>query len=170
MAPALGRRPVFLAKEALFVGPVGTVLRSQGVYPVKAGGSDADAYRICKRVLDGGGIVVVAPEGTRSRDGVLGEPKPGVALLATREAVPILPVGISGTDRFLPRDARFPRIGTCITVRVGRPFILVPDPALPRRAALQAASEEVMRRIAALLDERHRGPYDPWPSDSPDDE
>jgi len=164
LAPALGRRPRFLAKEQIFVGPLGTFLRWQGAVKVKAGGSDADAYRVCRKLLEQGEALIIFPEGTRSHDGQLGKAMPGAALLAARTGVPVLPVGISGTDRFLGRGARFPRIGTRITVRVGRPFQLVADPALPRRQALEVANEELMRSIAALVDERHRGTYEPLPS------
>jgi 1-acyl-sn-glycerol-3-phosphate acyltransferase len=161
LAPALGRRPRFLAKAQIFVGPVATFLNWQGAIKVKAGGSDADAYRVCRKLLEAGEALIIFPEGTRSHDGALGTAMPGVALLATRTGVPVLPVGLSGTDRFLGRGARFPRIGSRITVRVGRPFQLVADPALPRREALDAANVELMRRIAALVDERHRDGYEP---------
>jgi 1-acyl-sn-glycerol-3-phosphate acyltransferase len=92
-------------------------------------------------------------------DGVMAEPKPGVAMLATRAGVPILPVGVSGTDTFLGRGSRFPRIGTRITLRVGRPVTVTLDPAKPRRLAMQDASDEIMRAVAVLVDERHRGRF-----------
>lgn len=159
LAPLLGRRPRFLAKASLFVGPLGAFLRSQGVIPVKAGGSDVEAFRAARAVLKGGGIVVIFPEGTRSLDGRLQEARPGVALLAARSGVPILPLGISNTDVLLGRGKRLPRLGTRVTMRVGTPFTLVADPSLPRRQALSEANEELMRRIAALVDERHRGRF-----------
>ena len=87
----------------------------------------------------------------------MGEPKPGVAMLALRSGVPILPVGVSGTDVLLGRGRWIPRLRTPITLRVGRPFIVEPDPTLSRRDATHAASDEIMRRIAELVDERHRG-------------
>lgn len=159
LAPLLGRRPRFLAKASLFVGPLGTFLRSQGVIPVKAGGSDVEAFRAARAVLKGGGIVVIFPEGTRSLDGLLQEARPGVALLATRSGVPILPVGISDTDILLGRGKRLPRLGTRVSMRIGEPFTLTADAALPRRQALADANEELMRRIAALVDERRRGRF-----------
>jgi len=159
LTPRLGRQMHILAKEALFVPVVGFVLRRLGATPVRSGGSDMEAYRVARGFLDRGEILCVFPEGTRSANGVLAEPKPGVAMLATRTGVPILPVGISGSDRFLGRGARFPRIGTRITLKVGRTFTVTPDPALSRRESIQEASDEIMRHVAALVDERHRGRF-----------
>ena len=160
LTPALGRRLHILAKEALFVGPIGWFLRRQGVTPVRSGGSDMEAYRIAKAVLDREDVLCIFPEGTRSATGVMQDPRPGVAMLATRSGVPILPVGISGSDRFLGRGKKLPRIGTRVKVRVGQPFILTLDADLPRREAMNRASDELMRHIADLVDERHRGRFD----------
>jgi len=160
LTPALGRQMHILAKESLFVGPVGWFIRMVGATPVKAGGSDIEAYRVARAVLDRGEILCVFPEGTRSQTGVLQEPKPGVAMLATRSGVPILPVGVSGSDLFLGRGQRMPRLGTRITVRVGKPFTLELDPSLARRDAINAASDDLMRHIAALVDARHKGRFE----------
>ena len=102
------------------------------------------------------------PEGTRSLDGRLLRARPGASLLATRTGATVLPVGISGTDELLGRGRRLPRIGTGVTLRVGRPFTLALE-GDDRRSALAAADAEVMRRIAALLEPRHRGDWQPWP-------
>jgi len=159
LTPALGRQMHILAKEALFVGPVGWFLRKNGITPVKAGGSDIEAYRVAKAVLDRGEVLCIFPEGTRSVTGVMQEPKPGVAMLATRSHVPVVAVGISGSDQFLGRGKRLPRLGSRITVRAGEPFTLALDPSLPRRQAMAAASDELMRHIASLVDERHQGRF-----------
>ena len=163
LAPALERRPTFLAKDALFVGPLGILIRSLGAEPVKAGGSDIGAYRVAKGILDRGGVVAILPEGTRSFDGVLAQPKPGVSLLATRTGAAVLPIGISGTDKLIGREQVLPHIGSRIILRVGRPFTLSIPPGADRRAALGAADVELMRRIAALVEPRHRGDWEPWP-------
>jgi 1-acyl-sn-glycerol-3-phosphate acyltransferase len=165
LGPALDRRPTFLAKESLFHGPLGIFIRSLGAQPVKAGGSDIDAYRVAKGILDQGGVVAILPEGTRSFDGVMGEPKPGVTLLATRTGTPVLPIGISGTNDLIAREQRLPRIGSRITMRVGRPFQLSIPEGAHRREALKAADEELMRRIAGLVEPRHRGRWEPWPDE-----
>ncbi len=163
LAPALGRRPTFLAKDVLFNGPLGVLIRSLGAEPVKAGGNDIAAYRVAKGILDRGGVVAILPEGTRSYDGVLAQPKPGVSLLATRTGAPVLPIGISGTDALIGRGRRVPHVGSRIVLRVGRPFHLAIPPGADRRAALADADVELMRRIAALVEPRHRGAWEPWP-------
>ena len=159
LTPKLGRQMHILAKESLFVGPIGAILRRLGATPVRSGGSDIEAYRVARGVLDRGEVLTIFPEGTRSRDGKIADAKPGVAMLATRSGVPILPVGVSGTDAFLGRGVRFPRIGSRVTLRVGRPFTVALDPSLPRRAGIERASETIMSHIAELVDERHRGRY-----------
>jgi 1-acyl-sn-glycerol-3-phosphate acyltransferase len=159
LTPRLGRQLHILAKESLFVGPIGAILRQLGATPVRSGGSDIEAFRVALGVLDRGEVLCIFPEGTRSGDGKLAQAKPGVAMLATRSGVPILPVGVSGTDRFLGRGGRFPRIGSRITLRVGRPFVVALDPTLPRRESIQRASDEIMSHIAELVDQRHRGRY-----------
>ena len=163
LLPALGRPLHWLAKEPLFRGPVGAFLRAQRVYPVRAGGSDVDAYRTARGVLERGGVMIIFPEGTRSPDGRLSEARPGVALLAWRTGVPVLPVGVVGAQRFLSRGARLPRFGAPLAVRVGPPFLVELDRSLPRRKAVARATDALMGRIAALLPPEQRGRYVPPP-------
>jgi 1-acyl-sn-glycerol-3-phosphate acyltransferase len=165
LAPALQRRPVFLAKDALFKGPLGILIRSLGAEPVKSGGSDIGAYRVAKGILDEEGVLAILPEGTRAFDGVMGQPKPGVSLLATRTGAPVLPVGISGTAKLIGREQRFPDIGTRVILRVGKPFQLAIPAGADRRAALADSDTELMRRIAALVEPGHRGDWEPWPAE-----
>lgn len=163
LGPALDRRPRFMAKEQLFKGVIGWFMRSQGVIAVKAGGSDVEAYRTARGLVEAGEVMVIFPEGTRSKDGRLGRPKPGVTLLASRHDVPVLPVGISGSDDFLRRGQRMPHFGARVVVRIGKPYQPVAERGGDRRAALAQADEELMRRIAALVAPRHRGDWEPWP-------
>ncbi len=159
LTPALGRQLHILAKESLFVGPLGILFRALGASPVRRGGSDMEAFRVAKGVLDRGEVLCIFPEGTRSTTGALTEPKPGVAMLAMRAGAPILPVGVSGTDNFLGRGRMLPRFRAPIVMRVGRPFQLTADPQLSRREQTHAASDAIMRHIASLIDDRHRGRY-----------
>lgn len=159
LAGALRRRPAFLAKEQLFQGLIGRFLLNQGMIKVRAGRSDVDALRQARSVIERGGVVVVFPEGTRSPDGVIGTAFAGSAMLAARPDAWIVPVGVGDTDLLMPRGGRLPRFGTRVIVRYGEPFQLTLDPALPRRAALEAASEELMGHIATLLPVRQQGRF-----------
>ncbi|HEY8169284.1 MAG TPA: lysophospholipid acyltransferase family protein [Candidatus Limnocylindrales bacterium] len=161
LQPALGRPLQFLAKEQLFTPLTRPILRMFGAIVVRAGGSDMEAYRDALTVLKGGGVVTIFPEGTRSIDGVMREAHAGVALIAARSGAPILPVGISGGQRFLPRGRSLPVFGARLAIRVGRPFTITLDPSLGRREATTTAADVVMRHIAALVAPDQRGRFDP---------
>jgi 1-acyl-sn-glycerol-3-phosphate acyltransferase len=139
---------------------LGRIARAGSVHPVDRGAADVDAFRLAQRILDEGHVLVVFPEGTRSTTGGLQEAKDGLALLALRSGAPILPVGVSGTDRFWPRGT-FPRPGGRVGLRVGEAFRvsdIVPE-GVDRKTAKRIATAEIMARIAALLPEGHRGVY-----------
>jgi 1-acyl-sn-glycerol-3-phosphate acyltransferase len=159
LQPIAGRPIRFLAKEQLFATPLRPLLDSFGTILVRAGGSDVDAYRKARAALDRGEIVGIFPEGSRSPDGVLREAYQGVALLAARTRTPVVPVGLSGTERFLPRGAVLPRVGTRLSVNVGRPFLVELDPSVERRAALTSATDDLMARIGSLLPAGRAGRY-----------
>jgi len=104
-------------------------------------------------------ILVIAPEGTRSRTGSLIEAKPGASYLATKLNRPIVPVGITGTeDQALLSNLKKLR-RSHIIVTAGPVFTL---PALPRKnrdEALKQYTDDIMCHIAALLPEKYRGVY-----------
>ncbi|MDQ7908529.1 lysophospholipid acyltransferase family protein [Phytohabitans sp. ZYX-F-186] len=87
------------------------VVTALGAIPVERGGGRAalTAFDAAAPVLRSGGLVAVFPEGTRSPDGRLYRGRTGVVRLAHKAGVPIIPVGIRGTDRLRPPGARFPR-------------------------------------------------------------
>jgi 1-acyl-sn-glycerol-3-phosphate acyltransferase len=121
--------------------------------------ADVRSFRNILRQLKGGGILVMAPEGTRSSTGSLQEGKPGAAYLASKLGVPIIPVGMTGTadQKVVNGIKRLHR--TRVHVFAGQPFTLPELPRKDRDVALQNATDEIMCRIAALLPEPYRGVY-----------
>ena len=167
LAPRLGRPIHWMVKEELTYDPVlGPIVRAYGSFGVHRSGVDTDAYRIARAVLERGLVLASHPEGTRSRDGVLVRARSGLARLALRSGAPILPVGVIGLERFLPRDTTLPRPFKRVGLRLGEPFTLadtgmpLPTDAADQRAALEAATTEIMVRIGRLLPERQWGAYD----------
>jgi 1-acyl-sn-glycerol-3-phosphate acyltransferase len=162
LTPRLGRRIHWLGTKAMFEWPVvGWMARNGGVVPVDRSGADVEAFRLAQRVLEAGHVLMVFPEGTRSPTGELQVPKDGLAMLALRSGATIVPIGVSNTDRVWPKGTFLPRPGRHATMRIGAPFRLadVLPEGLDRKAQKAEATGVIMRRIAALLDERHRGAY-----------
>ena len=124
---------------------------------VRRGEVDRQALREALAVLKGGGVLGIAPEGTRARDtGALQEGKTGAAYLATRADVTIVPVALSGTENIkhnLPRLRRTP-----VRAVVGKPFRL-PENGRVRGQKLHEYTELIMHSIAELLPEEYRGVY-----------
>jgi len=137
--------------------PVSWLLKSVGAIFVQRGEVDREALNRCMAVLERGGILGMAPEGTRSRSGTMQRGKPGIAYLAIKADVAVVPVGVSGQTKIIAGWKRLRR--PQVVVRVGQPFKLEPLHGLHKGEQLQARSDEVMRRIAALVDEELRGVY-----------
>ena len=85
--------------------------------------------------VDAGWNVIVFPEGTRSTTGRLGPMKAGIGLLATQLDVPVVPIGIRGADRILPKGATLPRWRGRVGVRIGEPLTFEPDCPVPEATA-----------------------------------
>ncbi len=109
--------------------------------------ADIHALRLARAHLQGGGLLGVAPEGTRSHTGALIPAKTGVAYLADKADVPVLPAAISGTETAFAQLFRLRR--PQIEVRFGEPFRLPPIDRRDREACLQRSTDEIMCRIAA---------------------
>ena len=110
-------------------------------------------------LMEKGNILVIAPEGTRSRAGGMNEGKPGVSYLAAKLKRPIMPVGLAGTEDkvILDNIKHFRR--SHIVLNAGKLFSLAPLPIKDRDAALKQSTDEIMCHIAALLPEKYRGVY-----------
>ncbi len=125
---------------------------------------DIKALRRILSLMEENNILVIAPEGTRSRTGALIEAKPGVSYLATKLNRPIVPVAITGSEDEtilgnLKRLRRSP-----ITVTAGPAFQLPPLPRENREEFLKRYTDEIMCHIAALLPEKYRGVYAKHPA------
>jgi 1-acyl-sn-glycerol-3-phosphate acyltransferase len=122
---------------------------------------DLKAVRQVISRMKQGEVLVITPEGTRSKVGHLIEGKPGVSYLAAKLGYPILPAGISGSfdSVFFAQLKRFKR--PHIVVNVGKTFSLPPLPSENhgREETLKKDTDEIMCRIAALLPEEYRGVY-----------
>jgi 1-acyl-sn-glycerol-3-phosphate acyltransferase len=121
--------------------------------------ADYSAFRQILDRMKQGGLLVIAPEGTRSRTEALQEGKMGVAFLASKSGYPVLPVALTGTqDRSVIENLiHFRR--TKITVKGAYPFYIQVPKGKGREEALRQATDEIMCQIAALLPEEYRGVY-----------
>ena len=106
-------------------------------------------------VLKAGGMLIVAPEGTRSKTGGLMRGKPGVVWLATQIDVPVMPVAAWGQEKWRERVRRFGRIP--IHVRAGAPLRF--PQGLPSPETMRRDTDRIMAQLAALLPPEYRGVY-----------
>lgn len=135
------RPAIFLAKSELFVGPLARALGWLGQVPVHRGKPDRTALRTALGVLRDEGAMGVFPEGTRGA-GVLEEVSDGLAWLALRTRVPVVPIAVLGTAEALPKGGR-PRLRAPVRLVFGPPLQLATtgDPRVRRH--VRTAAEEL---------------------------
>ncbi len=121
------RRPVaFMAKEELFNIPVlSTLIRWYGAYPVKRGRADRAAIRAAQEAGQDGWAIGLFLEGTRTKDGLIHNPKLGAAMIAKKLQAPMLPVCLWGTHNIMGKGQKRPRPAP-VTVRIGD---VIPPPS-----------------------------------------
>ncbi len=160
VALAIPRHPTYMAKREMTTWPiVGPGFRAFGAFPVRRGEADLSALRAASDVVRSGQMLVMFPEGTRSRTGGLTRGHPGTALVALRTGAPILPMAITGTEGITwPWLFLKPRSVRHVKVTIGEPFTLPPVERVSTESA-KDATELIMRRIAALLPPEYRGVY-----------
>lgn len=116
------RRLCPLARDTLFTVPLlGPLIKFLDAIPIDREGSGLAGLKETLRRLKAGQLVLIFPEGTRTRDGHIAPLKPGFIAVARRSAVPLIPVGIDGAYQAWPRTSRLPRLGR-IAVAIGQPI------------------------------------------------
>lgn len=154
------RRMITMAKKEMFKWPVVSLLfRFIGAFPVDRQGADLSALREAQSVIADGILLLMFPEGTRSKDRQLHKGFPGSALIAYRTGAPIIPVAIWGTEHLKWPFLFFkPLMHPKIHVRIGKPFF---PPKADRITSEQAklATDDIMLHIAELLPVEYQGEY-----------
>ena len=152
-------RPI--AKRELFETPlIGWTVWLYGAFPVRRHSGDLGALRAGRNHLRAGRAVLVHPEGTRSPTGGLQPGLPGSAVMALLGGAPIVPCAVTGTLPIQgPRSMLRALFGRRTSIRIvfGEPFTL--DAGKPTVDRAEAATDLIMRRIAALMPEEYRGAY-----------
>lgn len=146
---ALPRQCSYMARESLFRnGLFRRLIESLNAFPVRRGEADLRAIKEALRRLRDGYAVLLFPEGTRSASGQMGPIQPGVAMLAQRARVPVVPMAIDGAYDAWPRGAKLPSTAE-IMVKYGQPFTV--------EQIAEMSSEELVgqcrQRIQDLLGE-----------------
>jgi 1-acyl-sn-glycerol-3-phosphate acyltransferase len=144
---SIRRKVRFMAKSQLFVPPMEWIYTHGGVFPVRRGHADEEAFRTAHTILDGGGCIAMYAEGGRSRSGKLGETvKRGIGRLALESGAPVLPIAIHGSSKVRNwKRLRFPKV----TVLYGDP-IRWERMLEPTREQQQRVANEIFSEIRAL--------------------
>jgi 1-acyl-sn-glycerol-3-phosphate acyltransferase len=145
----LRRKIRFMAKSQMFGPPVLTyIYKHGGVFPVRRGHHDEEAFKTAHTILDQGGMLLVYAEGGRSRSGEMGTPKPGIGRIALESGVPIVPVAIHGSARVRGwKRLRFPQV----TVEFGEPVSFAVEPSPSRERQLEVATQ-VFDRVREIYE------------------
>ncbi|MDH3678920.1 MAG: 1-acyl-sn-glycerol-3-phosphate acyltransferase [Acidimicrobiia bacterium] len=157
----LPRRVWFFGKaEYLDSALTRSLFPALGMIPVERGGRRAalTAMRSGLRVLDGGQLLGIYPEGTRSRDGQLHRGHTGLAWLAFKSGAPIVPIGIRGTDVVQPPGRRFPSLRGDCSIHIGRPLATQRYESRDRRSH-RILTDDVMFEISQLSGQRYVDSY-----------
>jgi 1-acyl-sn-glycerol-3-phosphate acyltransferase len=166
LATVLPRQIAFWAKAEYFTGGglwgslTRTFVTGVGAIRVERGGGRAalTAFDAAVPVLRAGELVAVFPEGTRSPDGRLYRGRTGAIRLARDAGVPIIPVGITGTDKVLPVGTHVPRLSH-VTLRFGKPIEVAAR--IDRPADIRAVTDELMTEIQKLSGQEYVPRYAP---------
>lgn len=158
VAASMPRLVTAMSKIENFSIPLwGLVFKLYGAIPVRRGEVDRQALKQALEVLKGDTMLLMAPEGTRSRQRALQKAHNGLAYIAHRSGAAVVPVAITGTPGFSGNIKRLRR--TPVNIRLGAPFYLRADTRRLEREAMGAMTTEAMYQLAALLPAEYRGVY-----------
>ena len=147
------RRIRFLAKDTLFVGFWDKLFTALGGIPVARGTADREALQTCIAVVQAGEPLVVFPEGTRQFGPVVQEFFDGAAFIQSRTGVPIVPVGIGGSETAMPKGAKFIKPHR-VRLVIGPPLLATEaEGPKAKRAAIKARTAELHGVIQELFDQ-----------------
>jgi len=140
----------FMAKEELFKIPIfGYIIKKLHSFPVRRGASDRAAIRTAITLLNDGHCLGLFPEGTRSKNGTIRKAEPGLALIALKAGVPVVPTAVIGTNKIMAKGSFLPKL----EVRYGKPIQFASDQT--DKVALQDFSQRIMDEVEKLMkDER----------------
>ncbi|MDG1326138.1 MAG: lysophospholipid acyltransferase family protein [Opitutales bacterium] len=141
----------YFARDSLFKGPLGFLIKRLNSIPVNRGQLDLGTLKQTLRVLKQGDPLLVFPEGTRSTDGSLGTGKKGLGLLVIKSKCPVLPVRIEGSFEILGKGMFIPRLGRKLSITYGP---LIPFKSLNSdpfsKGSYEEVSAQVMHEIGQL--------------------
>jgi 1-acyl-sn-glycerol-3-phosphate acyltransferase len=156
LASLVTTRPMrFMGKDSIWKSTLlGRFVTMLGAFPVHRGSADRDALKACTDIVNGGSPLVMFPEGTRCTGPVIEELFDGTAYVAAKTGVPIIPVGIGGSEAMMPKGSKLPRPSKLVLL-VGDP---IPPPAptesgrMPR-SAVGALTQELHVVLQDLFDQ-----------------
>lgn len=153
--PAIGaclpRQINYFARDTLFHGLFGRALVAIGTIPVARENAEVKSLKAIFRTLKAGGAVAIYPEGTRSPNGLLSEPKAGAGMIACKSQATVIPTRLFGTYEAYGRGARLPKIGGHIHIAYGPPMTTAGvDPGKDHPERYLEASRRIMAGIAKL--------------------
>jgi 1-acyl-sn-glycerol-3-phosphate acyltransferase len=147
------RKMWFMGKKEMWkIAPLGKVFSALGAFPVNRGTADREALRTCITVLKNGEPLVLFPEGTRRSGPVVENLFDGAAYVATKAGVPIIPVGIGGSEGAMPKGAKF--------IRPVKVHMVVGPPLHPGSSDGGKASRREMQELTGRLEAELQRLYD----------
>ncbi|RFU95188.1 1-acyl-sn-glycerol-3-phosphate acyltransferase [Sphaerochaeta halotolerans] len=147
-----------MAKQELWENTfMAYLMETWGSIPVDRENMGRATMDACFKVLDQNHILAIAPEGTRSKDGTLQQGKGGVAFIAHKKNVPMIPVAVMGFEKTKANMKRLRR--TAISIKVGKPFEIIQKGGRIDAETRQKLADEIMLHLAVLMSEEKRGYY-----------